>query len=192
MLTANNFRPDARLCEQIDLHTRRLRTLPEFTGDEPDDIKNDLWLHVLKRQHRFDPQRGSWPTYCDRLIRNKIRSLIRYRRAEKRNRRRESISVNAVVSGRNGDATSLHETIPTLEPDRLRLSDLDDDLIRLIMSTTGIDRAVLIRKLARYTHTAVQDDLRLSRRQFEAAWARIHDRAQELDLHEYLSDRRTS
>lgn len=58
-------------------------------SDEP-DLQQDLAMHISVRMAQHDPSRGARSTFVDRVITNKIASIIEHRTAQKRDRRRET------------------------------------------------------------------------------------------------------
>lgn len=174
-------------------HTARwLNAFGGFRPDELPDLVQELWTHYLAKRHLYDPTKGSRYIFCKAVVGKKAISLVRQRRAQKRDPFAEEYSVNGVVLDGEGFGTSVHETIPSSEPSRIRLDELDDDLITLFERTNDSDRKVLAGKYAGLTHKQIQKDLCLSRRAFDAAWSRICATAQALELDGYLADRRAA
>lgn len=50
-------------------------------SDSLADLSQEALLEVWQKSSRFNPARGSWSTFCDRIIANRIRSLHRRERA---------------------------------------------------------------------------------------------------------------
>jgi hypothetical protein len=179
--------------DPIIRHTARwLNAFGGFRPDELPDLVQELWTHYLAKRHLYDPTKGSRYVFCKAIVGKKAISLVRQRRAQKRDPFAEEYSVNGVVLDGDGFGTSVHETIPSCEPNRIRLDELDDDLIKLFECTGDKDRKVLAGKYAGLTHKQIQQDLCLPRRAFDAAWGRICTTAKELELDDYLADRRTA
>jgi DNA-directed RNA polymerase specialized sigma24 family protein len=42
---------------------------------DAEDIKQDLRLHLYRRDDRFDPYRGQYHTFADRVLANRIATL---------------------------------------------------------------------------------------------------------------------
>lgn len=55
-----------------------------FTDSDQEDIQQELWLHLLRRQNRYDPGRGKEITFIAWVIDNRIRTIIEHRKAGKR------------------------------------------------------------------------------------------------------------
>jgi RNA polymerase sigma factor (sigma-70 family) len=57
-------------------------------GDR-DDLEQELALHWVLREGRYDPERASLATYASRTLDSRVIDLLRRARAAKRDRRRE-------------------------------------------------------------------------------------------------------
>jgi len=55
-----------------------------FSTSDREDIEQELWYHLLKRQGAYDPSRGKISTFIARILDNRIRTMIEHRRAVKR------------------------------------------------------------------------------------------------------------
>ena len=55
-----------------------------FTNSDKEDIEQELWLHLLRRQDCYDPARSRVTTFIARVVENRIRTLIEHQRAGKR------------------------------------------------------------------------------------------------------------
>jgi len=64
----------------------RLHGLPR---DERRDLEQEALLHLWRMVPFFDPRRGSWPTFAERIIANRLQSLMRSQHALCRARRKE-------------------------------------------------------------------------------------------------------
>ena len=67
---------------------RRLSRRIEFTDSDCGDIEHELLLDVLQRFAAFDPTRAKATTFIARIVEHGVASLLRNRRAAKRNARR--------------------------------------------------------------------------------------------------------
>ena len=66
---------DARVCKNIRATARRLSRSCTIPGMGVDDIAQDLFLDIWRRRHAFDPTKGSFPTFADRVIANRVATL---------------------------------------------------------------------------------------------------------------------
>jgi RNA polymerase sigma-70 factor (ECF subfamily) len=116
---------------------RRLIGRYGFTRSDYEDIQQELKLHVLQRMRHFDPRRGSMTTFLNRIVENKLASVIRHRTATKRHccrvtslddmrasRGDVELADFAVAESPRDLATDLTGAIDKLEPDDRRLANL--------------------------------------------------------------------
>lgn len=68
----------------VQCKARQLIRRPEFDAREEEDIQQDLRLHAFRRLGKYDPARAKMTTFLDRIVCHKIASMLRYRRAQKR------------------------------------------------------------------------------------------------------------
>lgn len=68
------------------------------SSDEP-DLQQELAMHVSSRMAQHDPARGARSTFVDRIVRNKIASILEHRMAAKRGGRKRPVSLDAVAEG---------------------------------------------------------------------------------------------
>jgi len=69
---------------------RSLARTPGFRATSLDeaDIRQELCLHVWLRKDAYDPARGAWSTFVDRICRNKAVHLLEHHTAQRRDFRR--------------------------------------------------------------------------------------------------------
>ena len=82
-----------------------------FKPCDQEDIEQDLSLDLWCRLERFDPNKGALEPFIDHVVKRKIASLIEYRRAAKRDYRRESISLNTPVQDSEGNTVEWGELL---------------------------------------------------------------------------------
>lgn len=165
---------------------RKAKVLARQLGCDPHDVEQELWAHLLKSQDQFELRRSHFETFAERITTNKIRSMLRFHRAQKRDANREAFSVNDVFKGDDGEMTSRHETLACEGfpgPDR---GDLDEDFRTFLAQLNATERDIVLLWLKTSSKEQARTHLRLARKDFEAAWARICQAAEGLDLHEYF------
>jgi RNA polymerase sigma factor (sigma-70 family) len=67
-----------------------------IAGMEWEDVSQEVILHLLKIQDKYDPVKSSPRTFVSRVATNKIRDLVRRSRAQKR-ALYETISLDALI-----------------------------------------------------------------------------------------------
>jgi hypothetical protein len=65
-----------RATEFIRYHARQLAQHRAVPGLELEDYEQDLITDLLVRERRFDAARASYPTFADRVIRNRVSTLL--------------------------------------------------------------------------------------------------------------------
>ncbi|MHB9129757.1 MAG: sigma-70 family RNA polymerase sigma factor [Armatimonadota bacterium] len=68
----------------ITMKMRRLSVTHALTPDDLDDLRQELYLHVLQQMDKFDPTRAQWTTFVDRMVRSGISTFLRNRRVDLR------------------------------------------------------------------------------------------------------------
>jgi RNA polymerase sigma factor (sigma-70 family) len=72
------------------LHAAAIVRRHGLPADAHLDLQQEGCLELWRKKTRFDSRRASWPTFCDRVISNQLRSLMRRERAVRRARGIES------------------------------------------------------------------------------------------------------
>ncbi len=83
--------------ETINHKARQLVGKAGYTRNDVEDIKQDLIADLLERLPKFDPAKATYNTFVARVIERKISNLLRDRRAEVRDHRREVCSLNEEI-----------------------------------------------------------------------------------------------
>ncbi len=123
----------------IRIKARRLIGKYGFTPDDYQDLMQEMTLDLLVRLPKFDPTRAGLDTFVSRIVNRKVADLIRHRRMEMRDYRREAGSLD----GPDADAEDLDllvgsQILSTSECMDLRLdlslavADLSPELQRLV------------------------------------------------------------
>jgi RNA polymerase sigma-70 factor, ECF subfamily len=75
---------DPTIIQSAQVQARRLFHANIFPDMEIEDIEQEFVLHVLRRIPNFDAARASFPTFIDRVIRNRAAALIETAQTQKR------------------------------------------------------------------------------------------------------------
>ncbi len=78
----------------IHRKARRLVGKAGFHSGDLGDIKQELIVGLLERLPKFDPAKAAYNTFVSRVVDRKIANMLRDRRAEVRDHRREVCSLN--------------------------------------------------------------------------------------------------
>ena len=65
----------SRVSRNITIRAERLARSGSVPGMDAEDIKQDLRLHLYRRDGKFDPSRGQYDTFADRVLANRIATL---------------------------------------------------------------------------------------------------------------------
>jgi RNA polymerase sigma factor (sigma-70 family) len=138
-----------------------------FTESDVDDLMQKLWLHLLEREHLYDPSRSSFATFADRVIRNKIRDILRARYASRRDPQREAFSLDERIRDAEGISTPIHETISKKDPGVTEFVEYNVDMLWIKAKLSPDAASVMEARLSGLTYTEIAVDLGLSRRKVD-------------------------
>jgi len=80
------------------VNAARFVTFNRLPGDLRRDFEQELLLELWKKSIAYDSRRGSWRTFAERVVANRLRSEIRRMRAKRSSQLRgESIQGNVVL-----------------------------------------------------------------------------------------------
>ncbi|WP_096784475.1 helix-turn-helix domain-containing protein [Rhodobacter sp. CZR27] len=101
----------SRVSRNICHRAERLARSGAIPGMDAEDIKQDLRLHLYRRDAKFDPSRGQYDTFADRVLANRIATLAAP--TERLRVERAWIDFDTPSEGRGDDAVlALAETLP--------------------------------------------------------------------------------
>ncbi len=90
---------------------RQLKGKYGFTSSDVEDLEQDFFREVLDRIQNHDSNKAKLRTFVSRIVDHKIANVIRYRKQQKRDYRREACSINDTVSDDCGATIARHETL---------------------------------------------------------------------------------
>lgn len=88
--------------------------------EDVEDIEGDLTVELIERLPKFDPHRAAYNTFVANVVRTKAKKILRDRRRERRDDRREDCSLNEYVEDDRGALVERGETM-SWEKDDQRL-----------------------------------------------------------------------
>jgi RNA polymerase sigma factor (sigma-70 family) len=110
-----------------------------INASDVDDVKQELWLHVLSSIQKYDGDKASAFTFIRQIIDRRANNILRDLLREKRSRKREEYSLEEGVLDGDGRATFRKNTISStkgsLYPPRLNeyeLVELSSDVADVI------------------------------------------------------------
>lgn len=191
MVEPHVYRKDGYIAQLIRRKARLLSGRSSFSVSDREDIEHDLWLHLLERQEQFDPARASFETFANRVINNKVRSIIRHSRAARRCIEREMFSLQDRVEGSEEEGTVPRSDAvadpSSPAPDR---RDLSQDFDAVAEQLDPQARRVLELCRCGHSQNRVAEVMRISRRQVSNAMGRIRKVASASGLEAYFAQKR--
>lgn len=182
------YRNDPALQSYLQKQADAICRHPGFSKSDFEEQLQILVCHLFEKRQKYDPGRSSLWTFAVKVTDNKVRSILRSRKAQKRDPKREECSVNDVILGIHGDATSVHETIPSPDADHVRQVELAADLALFMSRLDPLDKAVLLWRNRGMTHEELCEQLDLTDRELKAALKRIDHLATKMKLDDYFAD----
>ncbi len=100
---------DPVVADLIRRKARRLARSLGFSPSDEDDLRQDLWLHVVAGMQRYDATRASCRTFATRIVTTRSISMAQHTRAQKRDRRRERCIDSLVEPPADGRELTLEQ-----------------------------------------------------------------------------------
>ena len=185
---------DPYVARMIHETARKLNRHNGWTADDLPDIEQELRSHLWQRSPRFNPARSSWPTFANRVLANKARTMLRDSRTAKRSPSRLSRSLNEEVDDGEGGTAELQDVLDAETylaltgrsgPSDFERADLRTDMERLLaeLSPREIVICHLIAAMSKNEAAAV---LGIHRSTLHREVQRLRDRFRDAGLDDYL------
>ena len=179
----------------IRCKARQLVGKAGFRKHDIEDIEQEMTLDLLSRLPKFDPDKAAHSTFVARVIERKISKLIRHRRQEMRDYRREACSLNELVMNGDGETTERACTVDQDEADihagrRSRTREDEAHLrldVSLVLSGLPDDLRAVAEHLMTETVTEAAKSLGVPRTTLYGAIGRLRQIFEDEGLREYLS-----
>lgn len=107
----HNKEIDAYVVQLIKYKARQLVGQVGFTESDREDLEQEMIIDLLRRLPKYNPDRTRRNTFIARLVDHKIATLIRHRKQQKRDYRREVCSLDEPIEDLEGGTVSLGQTI---------------------------------------------------------------------------------
>jgi RNA polymerase sigma factor (sigma-70 family) len=117
-------------------------TLCQLPTDTREDLEQEALLELWRKRPAYDPQRGSWRTFSERVVANRMTSVVRAMRSERSGQFREEPI----------------QDVPWL-PAPNSLTDLQADVSLVLAGLSSFDRSVA---LCLVGYSAIETGQRLS------------------------------
>ena len=132
-----------------------IATLYRLPRDFRRDLEQECLLELWRKRSSYDPKRGSWRTFAERVVANRMTSLMRRLHSERSGHLREEPMANL----RGIEAPSED-------------SDLRTDVLRILAGVSTFDRNVAL-NLVDYSAIETSQRLRVSRATIYRAIGRL-------------------
>ena len=108
-LTDADYANLARRWIEKQLAAVRAATIVAVYGlpkDAQCDLEQEALLELWRKQQAYDPRRGSWRTFSERVVANRMTSLVRAMRSKRSGQFREAPIENVLGLAAPGDSSS--------------------------------------------------------------------------------------
>jgi RNA polymerase sigma-70 factor (ECF subfamily) len=165
-----------------------------LTESDRKDLEQELWLHLLRRLPKYDPNRAQLNTFADRVVEPKTLTIIESRKAKMRDYRLCRFSLNDQFEDKDGRSIQRIEKIDQedylLRTGRLsrptdELLDLSIDL-RKAMEQLPPELRELCQRLATETVTEVSRDTGIPRSTLYESIKKVRAFFEDSGLRDYL------
>jgi len=166
-----------------------------FTHDDYEDLRQDMVLDLLRRLPQFDPGRACQNTFISRVVDRKVATIIRHRRQEKRDYRREAGSLDEPIEADDGGTVERGQAISQDDNDlnsgkqnRIEFERIDMRLdISIAIADLPPDLRALAERLKADTIAQIARDLGVPRSTlYETGITRLRKAFEDKGLREYL------
>lgn len=104
----------------IRIKARQLVGKAGFTRDDIPDLEQEMMLALWERLPKFDSSKATLNTFSARIIEHKIQNIIRHRKQEIRDFRRESYSLDDSIKGVDGQNIERADLVDKFKVDARR------------------------------------------------------------------------
>lgn len=187
MVDSHVHRKSAYISRLIQRKAESLCRRASFSISDLEDLEQELWAHLLEKETKYDPSLSKFETFANRVITNKVCSIIRHRKALKRNIEREAYSLHELIEGaEDGELLPRSEATPDVRSPNPERHDVIQDVDTMLEGVDAEARRVadLLRQGVAPSRIALV--MKLSRRRVAAAMTRIREEALACDLREYF------
>lgn len=156
-----------------------------FSPSDNEDIRQDLWTHLVQQAAKFDPTITTWEKFVSFILDKRCISIYRYQTAEMRSPMRRECSLNDAVPDSDGRTVDRHQTTPEASSVPQRLRELERDVADVLSRTTDLHRAIAL-GLVTGTINSVAGELGIPRSAVERHVAELREIFNDAGLREYL------
>jgi len=165
-----------------------------FTTSDLEDLRQDLFVDLVRAWPRFSARRGTPSSFVNLLVDRRIASTVRKLRAEKRGGGRFVDSLDRQIEDAQGNVSclveGLSEEASKRDPgdsrrDQLDLRNLQVD-VRATLSRLPRDQKDIAKHLMNHSRRQIAKKLGIPRRHVDQVVAQIRARFEDSELQDYL------
>ena len=108
---AEDILKDGEVTDAVEKAAKRLVGKAGFLAADLDDLRQELWREILLRLPGYSPNRGTIIAYIHIIIQSKVKNLVSYQKAKKRDYRRRGPSLDTESFSEDGRSTTLGERL---------------------------------------------------------------------------------
>src|SRR5208283_2197694 len=71
------------ICRLAAIRAATTATLYQLPTDSRQDLQQEALLELWRKRPAYDPRRGSWRTFSEKVVANRMTSLVRAMRSER-------------------------------------------------------------------------------------------------------------
>lgn len=184
MSTPQSLVTDPFTIQLVRVKARKLCRRSDFSCSDLEDLTQGMLLHLVEKQHLFDPSRGCLEAFVTAAVNSWIKMELRYRGRAKRREAATTLSLEGIELTVDGDVETLGGTIGLTDLLRRTLGHQSSPIERLEIveavqhALGGLSQAeqTLLRQVAFNGVAGTARQRRVSRRKVESALARMRDR----------------
>lgn len=171
----------------IKFKARQLARRSGFSRTDRGDLEQEMWVDLIDRLPRYDPDKASLNTFIARVVERKVVSILRYHLAEMRSPGRNEASLNDPAVDCDGRVVERHQTTPEAASTWQRLHDLRRDLAEVRAHLpSGLLQSIMDEIALGGTINSIAGELGISRRAAERHLDELRRIFEDAGLRDYL------
>ena len=157
----------------VRIKARQICRKTGFNQSDEEDLKQEMFLHLLSQADRFNPSRASLNTFIDRVVGSCVAMILRDHRRLKRAGRAATLSLESTLFEVDGTSTPARQAIQPedlhrrigVNSDHVARRQEDIDAIAQVINGMPTELQDLCRRVTVGHFSSVANDLGASRRQ---------------------------
>lgn len=168
----------------IRIKARQLCRRSDFSRSDYDDLRQDMRLYLLRREHLFDPVRGNLEAFVTTALCTWVAMWLRYRNRDRRRESCKAVSLERTPVECDGDITTLGAVLAEADGRRLTRDypisalehvELQEDVKRVVGDLSSADRAIL--------NQVVEHGIAATARSIGVSWRQVKNTMRRIRAH---------